>query len=100
MLESNPSRNSQSGNSSKTMSGVVDLWIGGPLVLDRFLHASKTHQVKSPRSGIHSSPFLKVRKKFRLNSRGCIFSRSPIVQVVASRPVFSVATDAGAVRLR
>ena len=31
---------------------------------------------------------LEARKKARLQGRGCIFSRSPIVQVVAFRLVF------------
>ena len=39
-------------------------------------------------------------RKIRLNGRGCIFSRSPIVQVVAFRPVFEGAADPGAMRLR
>jgi hypothetical protein len=39
-------------------------------------------------------------KKFRLNGRGRIFSRSPMVQAVVFRPVFNVAADPGAVRLR
>ena len=41
---------------------------------------------------------LEAREKSRLEGRGCIFSRPPIVQVVAFRLVFGAAP--GAVRLR
>jgi hypothetical protein len=40
------------------------------------------------------------RKKPHLDGRGCIFSKSPIVQVVAFPLVFGAGADPGAVRLR
>jgi hypothetical protein len=49
--------------------------------------------------GVEADGSLETRKKFRLNGRGCIFSRPPIVQVVSFRPVFDE-VDPGAVRLR
>jgi hypothetical protein len=50
--------------------------------------------------GVEAPLALKTRKKSRCDGRGCIFSTSPIVQVVAFRPVFGVGSDPGAVRLR
>src|SRR5262245_28618587 len=87
------------GSTSNDDEGASVFRIGAPIVLERFPHASKTHQVKSPRSGIHSSS-VEVRKKSRLNDHGCIFSRWLIVQAGVFRPVFSGTADEGAVRLR
>jgi hypothetical protein len=87
------------------MSWGVDLVAGALIIWIDFPMPFKTHQVKSPRSGIPLFFRRRVRQrvqeveKVRLKGRGCIFSRSPIVQAVAFRPVFE-GTEPGAVRLR
>ena len=50
--------------------------------------------------GVEAPFALKTRKKSRCDGRGCIFSKSPIVQAVAFLSVFGAGSDPGAVRLR
>jgi hypothetical protein len=50
--------------------------------------------------GADADFLLEVREKSRWDDRGCIFSRSRMVQVVVFPPVFGGAVAPGAVRFR
>src|SRR6266513_435058 len=106
MLESNPSRNSQLETHPKgeprrrPLVGAsivrIDFLMPLKLIKRRRREAAPLYFAVSAERFFFACAAVKVRKKYHLNGRGCIFSRVPIVQAVPFRPVFSGRSGSGA----